>query len=386
VVKKAEELKRSLYQRENPLIGKWSRWYGEMLLEHGATRHWAWPGIKVITIVLVYGTAVAIVIAGAIWMFAAWRGDRAAVPRDQAGAEQDRARHAEEDHRRHGERLGQGPPEREPDGARDDGREHARPAHALARMARARTAPPAHPASAPNRMNGNTAIGMRKKNEANAPGSPPGWVSPAATTYRNAPARTGTRVAQSARPGVAALLNVSGAREQLSAGTCGFALGPRINAGGRISEAEFLRELESELTQQLGRAVSLARFGEDFVDSLHPNQRLIDYMRQLSARGYKLAICTNNIREWEPLWRAKLPVEEIFDVIVDSAFVGTRKPEPRIYELTLERLGLQAPAALLVDDIELNCDAARALGLEAIWFRSTEQTSAEIEARLAESG
>ena len=38
---------------------------------------------------------------------------------------------------------------------------------------------------------------------------------------------------------------------------------------------------------------------------------------------------TNNVREWEPLWRPMLPVDEIFDVVVDSGFVGMRKPDPR---------------------------------------------------------
>ena len=48
------------------------------------------------------------------------------------------------------------------------------------------------------------------------------------------------------------------------------------------------------------------------------------------------------MREWEPLWRSKLPIDEVFDVVVDSAFVGTRKPEPEIYAITLERLGAAA--------------------------------------------
>ena len=52
---------------------------------------------------------------------------------------------------------------------------------------------------------------------------------------------------------------------------------------------------------------------------------MIDYVREFRDRGYALAICTNNVREWEPLWRAMLPVDEIFDVVVDSAFVGARK-------------------------------------------------------------
>jgi putative hydrolase of the HAD superfamily len=151
---------------------------------------------------------------------------------------------------------------------------------------------------------------------------------------------------------------------------------------GRMTESSFLQSLAAQLTEQLGRPVELRGFGERYFEHLHPNERLIEYMRELRGRGYKLAICTNNVREWESRWRSKLPVDEIFDVVVDSAFVGARKPEPRIYELTLERLGVAAGAALLVDDIELNCTAARELGISAVWFRSTEQAIAEIEQAL----
>jgi epoxide hydrolase-like predicted phosphatase len=151
---------------------------------------------------------------------------------------------------------------------------------------------------------------------------------------------------------------------------------------GRMTEADFLKSLGEELSAQLDREVQLHSFGEQYFEHLHPNHELIDYMRGLRARGYKLAICTNNVREWEQRWRAKLPVDEIFHVVVDSAFVGTRKPEPRIYELTLEQLGVPADAALFIDDIEINCDAARELGMHAIWFRSTAQAVEEIEAAL----
>jgi putative hydrolase of the HAD superfamily len=152
---------------------------------------------------------------------------------------------------------------------------------------------------------------------------------------------------------------------------------------GRMSEADFLRALASRLTEQLGRAITLEGFGERYFANLDPNERLIDYMRELRGRGFRMAICTNNVREWEPLWRAMLPVDEIFDVVVDSAFVGFRKPEPRIYELTLERLSVRPEAALLIDDIEVNCEAARELGLRAVWFRSSEQAITETEAALA---
>jgi putative hydrolase of the HAD superfamily len=152
---------------------------------------------------------------------------------------------------------------------------------------------------------------------------------------------------------------------------------------GRITEAAFLGGIGEELTAQLGREVRLDGFGQSYFAHLHPNERLIEYMRALKDRGYRMAICTNNVREWEPLWRAKLPVDEIFSVVVDSGFVGLRKPEPEIYALTLERLGVPANAALFVDDIELNCDAARAIGMNAVWFRSTDQAIEEIESALA---
>lgn len=153
---------------------------------------------------------------------------------------------------------------------------------------------------------------------------------------------------------------------------------------GRLSEATFMSRLSDELSAIRGDAVALDDFGERYFRHLKPNERLIDYMRELRERGYKLAICTNNIREWEARWRAMLPVDEIFEVVVDSAFVGSRKPEPRIYEITLQRLGVSPEATLFIDDIDVNCDGARELGMHAIRFRSTDQAIEAIEAALAE--
>ena len=58
-----------------------------------------------------------------------------------------------------------------------------------------------------------------------------------------------------------------------------------------------------------------------------------------------------------------------------------RKPEPEIYRLTLERLGggIEAADCVFVDDIAINCDAARELGMAAVVFETTEQARAEIE-------
>jgi epoxide hydrolase-like predicted phosphatase len=149
---------------------------------------------------------------------------------------------------------------------------------------------------------------------------------------------------------------------------------------GNISEDEFTRRLGAEL----GRELTSMR--DTYFEHLHPNEPMISYLRSLrSSGGLRLALLTNNVREWEPLWRAKLPdVEELFEVIVDSAFVGMRKPEPEIYSLTLERLGggLRFEECLFLDDIEVNCDAARDLGMTAVRFHDNGQAIGELEAAL----
>jgi putative hydrolase of the HAD superfamily len=150
---------------------------------------------------------------------------------------------------------------------------------------------------------------------------------------------------------------------------------------GEIAESEFL----AALGDALGGDVELEGFGERYFEHLHPNDEMIGLMRRLRARGLRMALLTNNVREWEPLWRAKLPdIDEIFEVIVDSAFVGMRKPEPAIYELTVERLGDGVAAAdcLFVDDIEANCEMAEQLGMTAVHYLDAEQATREIEAAL----
>jgi putative hydrolase of the HAD superfamily len=150
---------------------------------------------------------------------------------------------------------------------------------------------------------------------------------------------------------------------------------------GRITETEFNASVEAEL----GGDVSLASFAEHWFAALHPNEPAIEYMRTLRGRGLRMALLTNNVREWEPRWRTKIPaIDEIFEVIVDSGFVGMRKPDPRIYELTLERLGeVSAEECVFVDDMDVNCDAARALGMQAVQFVDAEQAIGEVEALLA---
>jgi putative hydrolase of the HAD superfamily len=151
---------------------------------------------------------------------------------------------------------------------------------------------------------------------------------------------------------------------------------------GELTEDEFIARLELEL----GDGRGIGAMGEAFMAGLERNQEMIELVADLRGRGLRTALLTNNVREWEPRWRSMLPeIDEIFEVVVDSAFVGMRKPEPEIYELTLERLGggLRPEDCLFVDDIRVNCDAARDLGMVAVRFETTAQARADIEAALA---
>jgi putative hydrolase of the HAD superfamily len=157
---------------------------------------------------------------------------------------------------------------------------------------------------------------------------------------------------------------------------------------GEVSEREFLEDLTWGLESELGHRPTLHRFREVYFEALHANEPMLELMRELRDRGHRMAILTNNVREWEELWRSKLPLDEIFELIVDSAWVGMRKPDPRIYLLTIERLGdgLGPNQCLFVDDNEGNVEAARELGMTAVQFHSNEQAIAEIRAALDGAG
>jgi epoxide hydrolase-like predicted phosphatase len=150
---------------------------------------------------------------------------------------------------------------------------------------------------------------------------------------------------------------------------------------GEMTEREFTAAVQAHLPAD----IELAGFRDVYFSHLHPNEPMIDLMRDLRGRGLRMAMLTNNVREWEPLWRAKLPVDEIFEIVVDSAFVGMRKPERAIYELTLERLGggLRAEECVFVDDLDVNCEMAREVGMTAVQYVDAEQAVPEILAAVS---
>ncbi len=152
---------------------------------------------------------------------------------------------------------------------------------------------------------------------------------------------------------------------------------------GEITEVAFLGMLGEGLEPLLGHRPELHQFREIYFEALNPNEPMIELMRELKASGLRMAMLTNNVKEWEPVWRSMLPVDEIFETVVDSGFVGVRKPEGRIYEMVTERLSLPAEACLFVDDVDVNCSGARRAGMSAVHFRDNEQAIAEIRAAIA---
>jgi epoxide hydrolase-like predicted phosphatase len=94
---------------------------------------------------------------------------------------------------------------------------------------------------------------------------------------------------------------------------------------------------------------------------------LVDRVRLLKREGYATGIITNNVAEFGEGWRSLIPVDELFDFVVDSSSVGVRKPDPKIFQLALDQLdGIAAANTVFLDDYQANVDAALALGLQAI--------------------
>ena len=93
---------------------------------------------------------------------------------------------------------------------------------------------------------------------------------------------------------------------------------------------------------------------------------LIERTRALRNEGYKTALLTNNIAEIREAWRSILPVDELFDVVVDSSEVGMRKPNPAIFHHTLGLLGVEATRCVFLDDFAGNIAACEQLGIKGV--------------------
>lgn len=134
---------------------------------------------------------------------------------------------------------------------------------------------------------------------------------------------------------------------------------------GELDIADWITEI-TLLAAGAGVEVDFAPL-QALLGEMQVHDQVIERIRELKARGYRLGLITNNVREGSAAWRAMVPVDELFEVVVDSSEVGMRKPNPAIFLHALELLGGIAPAqAVFLDDAPGNVVGARRAGLHAI--------------------
>ena len=137
---------------------------------------------------------------------------------------------------------------------------------------------------------------------------------------------------------------------------------------GAISDDEFFDRMTARYVAGGGDPSVDSRIAQRVVfrRGLAACGAMIDAVRQVKRAGYRTALLTNISRSGEAVWRSLFAVDDLFDVVVDSSQVGLRKPDPAIFRLTCERLGLQPEQCLFVDDLRCNVDAAADLGMTTL--------------------
>jgi putative hydrolase of the HAD superfamily len=103
-----------------------------------------------------------------------------------------------------------------------------------------------------------------------------------------------------------------------------------------------------------------------FGHSLNPKREMFTFATELSKAGYRTGIISNSVREWEPSWDRAIPQKDIFDAVILSSQVGLRKPNPAIYRLAVDQLGITPDEAIFLDDFEPMVEGARRAGLHAV--------------------
>jgi 2-haloacid dehalogenase len=121
-------------------------------------------------------------------------------------------------------------------------------------------------------------------------------------------------------------------------------------------------------------------FHERWIETVgDPIQGSIDILKVLKKNGYALYGLSNWSNEKFPLVKAQLPFLDLLDDYVISGQVNTVKPEIKIYQLLLNRIGRSAEECVFIDDSIVNIAAAKSLGFQTIHFQSPERLLDELE-------
>jgi putative hydrolase of the HAD superfamily len=158
---------------------------------------------------------------------------------------------------------------------------------------------------------------------------------------------------------------------------------PHENAWARferseVGEAEFDRLFRLE-SRALGHEVSGAEVVGMLSGAVRP--RMLAALKACKAR-FKVG-CITNVFVRDGAGADAMPAElaeafALFDVLIESAKAGLRKPDPRIYLLMCERLGVPPAACVYLDDLGVNCKPAAQLGMTAIKVVDPDQALADL--------
>lgn len=141
---------------------------------------------------------------------------------------------------------------------------------------------------------------------------------------------------------------------------------------GLITSEEYLSQM-SQLTGMMPAEI------EQFILSEHhKNEEMLNYILSLRPR-FKTAVLSNVGIGWFDRFITPEEQEKYFDVIVNSGKEGMVKPDPRIFTLTAERLGVEPSECVMIDDIDRNCAGAEQVGMTSINYSDNAGTIAQLE-------
>ena len=165
------------------------------------------------------------------------------------------------------------------------------------------------------------------------------------------------------------------------------ATNPESNAWARFeSSAISLEEFDAAFAEE-SAAAGHRITGREVVALLSGDvrPRMVNVLKQCKAH-FRVACITNNVKSGQgpgmagdaDRAAAVQDVMALFDLVVESSIEGIRKPNPKIYSLTCERLGVAPEQAVFLDDLGINLKPARALGMQTIKVLTEDQAIDEL--------
>jgi putative hydrolase of the HAD superfamily len=145
---------------------------------------------------------------------------------------------------------------------------------------------------------------------------------------------------------------------------------------GRVSHEDFWVQVSHDLN--LDSRMSVKEFRDEFFSGDALDLNLIDFIRSLRP-ALKTGLISNAWTNARGLFMQTYAIADAFDTLVISAEEGVMKPDPRIYQIALDRLGVHADESIFVDDVLANVEGAQALGIHGVHFQSAEQARRDIQ-------